>query len=382
MSAREPSRLTWTPFSKSSSASPDTTAARWKITSGRPAMAARAAAASAISAALVVTVPVKPCGFCGALTSISVSFSIGLPLSAPAATSRATSLRPIIPAAPVMRMCMGYRPPVTLQRHPAVDEMRLAGNVARLVAGKKEGEQSHFLGRAEPTHRLAIDESLTNHVERFSSLLRQRGNALFQRRRFDRAGTDGVAADSLLDEISGDRLGQPDHRRLGRAIGVTIWYAADRRHRRGDVDDRAVFFLLQHRRQECLDHAMHGFDVQIERKIPILIRAIEDRALVHVAGAIDQDIERAEFARNVCGERIDIVLRAHVELEGFLGLEPVKLVVGDVSRDDGGTLLDESFGDGAANALAGGGHQRDFILQSITHAHLAFLAFTLLYSTP
>jgi hypothetical protein len=31
-----------------------------------------------------------------------------LPLSAPEATRRATSLRPIIPAAPVIRMCMGY----------------------------------------------------------------------------------------------------------------------------------------------------------------------------------------------------------------------------------------------------------------------------------
>jgi len=105
---------------------------------------------------------VKPCGFCGALTSISVSLSIGLPLSAPAATRRATSLRPIIPAAPVMRMCMGYR--LSLKRHPAVDEMGLAGNVARLVAGKKEGKQSNLLGRPEPAHRLAVDEGLPHHV--------------------------------------------------------------------------------------------------------------------------------------------------------------------------------------------------------------------------
>src|ERR1700693_5573752 len=164
MSAREPSILPWTPFPKSSSASPDTTAARWKIASGRPATAARAAAASAISAALVTTLPENPSGFCGALTSISVTWSIGLLLSPPAATRRVVNLRPIIPAAPVMRMCMGYRPPACLQRHPAVDEMGLAGNVGRLVAGKKEGEQSDFLGRAEPAHRLAVDEGLPHHV--------------------------------------------------------------------------------------------------------------------------------------------------------------------------------------------------------------------------
>src|ERR1700719_480746 len=184
MSAREPSRLTWTPFSKSSSASPDTTAARWKITSGRPATAARAAAVSAISPALVATLPGNPSGFCGALTSLSVNSSLAWRWSAPAATSRATSLRPIMPAAPVMRLCMGYRPAVTLKRHPAVDEMGLAGNVARLVAGKKGGEQSHFLGRAEPAHRLAVDEGLPHHVRRFSRLLRQHRDALVERRRF------------------------------------------------------------------------------------------------------------------------------------------------------------------------------------------------------
>ena len=59
---------------------------------------------------------------------------------------------------------MGYRPPLALQRHPAVDEMGLAGNVARLVAGKKDGEQGDLLRRAEPAHRLAVDEGLPHHV--------------------------------------------------------------------------------------------------------------------------------------------------------------------------------------------------------------------------
>ena len=45
-------------------------------------------------------------GFAGALTSTSVSLSIGPPLSAPSLTSRAVSLRPIMPAAPIIRMCI------------------------------------------------------------------------------------------------------------------------------------------------------------------------------------------------------------------------------------------------------------------------------------
>src|ERR1700761_7334139 len=96
-----------------------------------------------------------------------------------------------------------------LQRHPAVDEMRLAGNVARLVAGEKEGKRRDLLRLAEPAHGLAIDESLADHVGRLPGLLRQRGNALFERGRLDRARANGVAADTLTDEIGGDRLGEP-----------------------------------------------------------------------------------------------------------------------------------------------------------------------------
>ena len=89
---------------------------------------------------------------------------------------------------------------------------------------------------------------------------------------------------------------------------------------------------------------------------------------MHIAGAIDQNIERAEFARNVRGERIDIVLRAHVELDAFLRLQALEFVLDNVGRDDGSAFGDKSLGDGAADTLTGGGHQRDFALQSVAHA--------------
>ena len=53
-----------------------------------------------------------------------------------------------------------------------------------------------------------------------------------------------------------------------------------------------------------------------------------------------------------------------------------ELVVGDVGGDDVGAFGDKGFGDGAADALPGGGHQRDFVLQSAAHAVLdAFCSF-------
>src|SRR6516162_748888 len=239
--AREPSRLIRAPFSKSSSASPETTAARWNMTSGRASTSAVNAAASLISAAMLSTAPPKFSGFGGALTSTSVSLSTGRPLSAPSRASCAVSFRPIMPPAPVIRMCI-FSPRLRyfrgatkwrarndeLHRHTAVDEMRLTGNVASFVASEKQRKGGDFLRGAEPPHRLAIDESLPYFIERPAGFLRCGGDAVFQRRRFDRAGTNGVAADALLDEIGCDRLRQPDHRRLGGAVGIAVRNAADR----------------------------------------------------------------------------------------------------------------------------------------------------------
>ena len=44
------------------------------------------------------------------------------------------------------------------QRHAAVDQMRLASDVACPVAGEKDGERGNFLGGAETAHRLPIDK--------------------------------------------------------------------------------------------------------------------------------------------------------------------------------------------------------------------------------
>src|SRR5215472_11015645 len=146
-----------------------------------------------MSPATVSTAPANFSGLAGTVTSSRVSFSIGRLLSAASATSRAVNFRPIMPAAPVMKMCMGppfldcypraprsgepginihERLPLwfsgflaslvperrVLQGHPAIHQMRLAGDVAGFIAGEKSGERSNLLRRAKPAHRLPIDK--------------------------------------------------------------------------------------------------------------------------------------------------------------------------------------------------------------------------------
>src|SRR5262245_18731654 len=98
--------------------------------------------------------------------------------------------------------------------------MMLAGGVARFVRRQIECKHRDFLRGAEPAHRLAIDEVLPYGVDRLAGFLRSRVDALVERRRFDRAGTNRIRANALSDEVGRDRLGKPDYGRLAGAIDV------------------------------------------------------------------------------------------------------------------------------------------------------------------
>jgi hypothetical protein len=90
--------------------------------------------------------------------------------------------------------------------------MGLSGDVARLVGGEEHRERRHFLRRAEPSHRLAVDEVLPHRIDRPVARFREVGDTGVERRRLDRAGADRVRPDALLDEVGRHRLGDPDDR--------------------------------------------------------------------------------------------------------------------------------------------------------------------------
>src|SRR6185295_15019555 len=110
--------------------------------------------------------------------SIRVSFSTGWPLSARSITSRSVSLRPIMPAAPVMRMCMafpsalraelGFLPPIPieiLRREPALErglprrplavEHGKPGGVAASALDDHVRAEQPLIGEAETLRRPA-----------------------------------------------------------------------------------------------------------------------------------------------------------------------------------------------------------------------------------
>ena len=142
-------------------------------------------------------------------------------------------------------------------------------------------------GRAEASHRLAIDERLPD--------LRptaQGRDPLIERGRLHGAGADGVASHPLPDEIGRHRLGEADDRGLGGGVDAAHRHPLHAGHHGGDGHDRAAA-ALDHARQHRAHHPVRRLHVQVEREVPRRLVAVEDRAVVHVSGAARQHLERS-----------------------------------------------------------------------------------------
>ena len=124
---------------------------------------------------------------------------------------------------------------------------------------------------------------------------------------------------------------------------------------------------------------MHGFDVQVERKIPILVGAIENRTLVHIAGAIDQNVERAKFGR-YRGRKPRYHPGPRRRAYAACRAGPAACW-GQDGRDQLGAFGGEFLSDGAANSLACRGHQRDLSFQSV-HTSCLFNVAKLCFCRP
>ena len=191
-----------------------------------------------------------------------------------------------------------------MDQPPSID-VRDAGGEGALVRGEIDRERRHLLGPAEAPHGLAGDEGGARRL-----VVALRPHPVVQRRAVDGARADAVAADALRHEVGGDRLGQADHRRLGRAVGEAVRRGDDRGGDRGDVDDRA--------RRRCA--SIPGRNARIIRYIAVTLRSnekaqlllvgIEDGAVLDEAGAVEQHVDVRRAGRAARRSRVAV---AHVE---------------------------------------------------------------------
>jgi len=108
-------------------------------------------------------------------------------------------------------------------------------------------------------------------------------------------------------------------------------------------------------------------DVEIERDRPVGFAAVEHAAVMHEAGAIDEDVGRPERSHRLLRERIDCGVRAYVELVAPGRGKAFELARVEIGRDHRRALGDEGLADGAADPLSRGGDDRDLAVQSTGH---------------
>jgi hypothetical protein len=130
----------------------------------------------------------------------------------------------------------------------------------------------------------------------------------------------------------------------------------------------ALVALLQHAGQEGADGAEHRAHVQRERELPLLLGGVQDGAVMHDAGAVEQDIDRPGLLRR----RDDRRGIGRVQPGGFdvvVG-KPGQQRLVQIGRDHMRAFGGEGQGGGPPDALAGGGDERGLVGQSGGHSRV------------
>ncbi len=164
------------------------------------------------------------------------------------------------------------------------------------------------------------------------------------------AWANGVAANTLGDEISSNCLGQTDNRRLGGGVGETVRHALHAGCDGGHVDDCALT-LFQHAWQEGAARAVHGLGIEIEGEIPVLFLAIENGAGMNETGAVEQNIRMADIG----SKSLHTIAIQHVQNPRFRTFQGRERLLVDISGDDARAERYESLRRRTADTLAGCG---------------------------
>ena len=170
-----------------------------------------------------------------------------------------------------------------------------------------------------------------------------------------RAGRDRVAADAVLRVQVGDEPREREHRRLHhRVVGHAARRALPRG--RGDVDDRAPRLLQRRQRRARGPHRAH--QVELERRLPVVVRQVGELADLRRADVVDEPVEPA-----VRGDRLgDESLRLAAPRQVDDDVQIARPFRAATRRDGDRALRPQLLDDQAADAV---GRPRD-------DAHLPF----------
>ena len=227
--------------------------------------------------------------------------------------------------------------------------MILARGESRLVGGKIKRQRGDLVGLADAAHRLTRREGCP------CRFIIARGlKPLMQRWRLDGARADRIAANALRHIIGSDGLREPDDGSLCRAIGEAVGNALDRTGDRGHVEDRPAS-RRQHGRQGGPDQPIHRLHIHVEREVPVLLGAVENRAIGNKAGAVDENIDLTHFRDDLCDRRII----AHVELPR-VAFQIIKRPGVEVGCPYGCPFGHEALGNSPTDPLSGSGDKRRF----------------------
>ena len=110
--------------------------------------------------------------------------------------------------------------------------------------------------------------------------------AFIQRGRLDRTWTDCIASDAPSNEVGGNRLREPDHRCVRRAVGEPVRHPFGRPGDGLHVDDGTAA-AVEHPGKYGPNGPVHGRYVDVDGEVPLVVRAVHDRAVGHEPGAVE-----------------------------------------------------------------------------------------------
>ena len=205
---------------------------------------------------------------------------------------------------------------------------------------------------------------------------RRVGEQLFEERRLDRAGAEGVGSNALARVLHRDLARHREHAAFARCVRDLCCRRTHERDERRNVDDAAAAGL-EHRRYACLAAEPHAFEVHVHDGVPRALGRVEHATVIgrKDARVVVEDVKTAVLVDGganhlrTVGRLRDVgthvrrfaARRMHGRDRRLAG------ILGEIRHHDARALSSEQLCGRAAHTAACARDERDLARQSIAH---------------